>query len=89
MHPDINIFKDFKQGIYAISHLPIKEQYFYVKAHKLVALEHFLAFWNDGKDRQPCRDILNAFYPPLEHNHEEQDGLPGLSAYVKLARKVF
>ena len=69
--------------------LTTKEAYFIVKAHKLVASEHFYTFWNDGRDKQILRDILHDHYPPLEYSHKLEDGYPELTDYVTLAQPIF
>lgn len=69
--------------------LPTHEAYFFAKAHKLVAHNHFISYWNSGRDKQPLTDILSAYYPPLEYNHTQSQGLPGLDQYVLAATQVF
>lgn len=65
------------------------EAYLFCKAHKLVALDHFLAYWTDGHSNQLLRDILTAHYPPLDCNHPEANGFDLLSDYVAIAKTVF
>ena len=65
------------------------ELYYFCKAHKLVAYDHFIAYWNDGRSKQPLRDILNSFYPPLNYGHPLEGGFVGLTVYVESARQVF
>lgn len=65
------------------------ETYLFCKAHKLVALDHFLSYWNDGRDKQPLHDILTAYYPPLGYCHSEENGFDLLSDYVAIAKTVF
>ena len=65
------------------------EAYYFCKAHKLVAYDHFIGYWRDGRSKQPLRDILAAHYPPLEYGHKQEDGFVGLTAYVNIAKEVF
>ena len=65
------------------------EAYLFCKAHKLVALDHFLTYWTDGRDKQPLRDILTTYYPPLDYCHSEENGFDLLSDYVAIAKTVF
>ena len=65
------------------------EAYYFTKAHKLVALDHFMRYWNDGRSKQVLIDILKANYPPLEYNHALEDGYESLGVYVEIARSVF
>ena len=65
------------------------EAYYFVKAHKLVAFDHFMRYWNDGRSKQVLIDVLNANYPPLEYNHALEDGYESLGVYVEIARSVF
>ena len=65
------------------------EAYLFCKAHKLVALDHFLAYWADGRSKQLLCDILIAHYPPLDYCHSEENGFDLLSDYVAIAKTVF
>lgn len=65
------------------------EAYLFCKAHKLVALDHFLSYWTDGRSKQLLRDILTAHYPPLDYGHPEENGFDLLSDYVAIAKTVF
>lgn len=65
------------------------EAYYFTKAHKLVALDHFMCYWNDGRSKRILTDILKAHYPPLEYNHALEDGYECLDVYVEIARSVF
>ena len=69
--------------------LPIKEAYYLAKAHKLVNKKHFINYWQDGKSKRRLRDILKAYYPPLEYCHKLENGLPLLQYYVKIAKIAF
>lgn len=66
-----------------------KQYYFFYKAHKLVDTASFMSYWNVQTDKQILIDILNDYYPPLEYNHPEEDGLDGLSKYVAIAKTIF
>ena len=65
------------------------EIYYFVKAHKLVAYDHFNAYWNDGRSKQVLHDILDAYYPPLKYCHTMEEGFVGLTVYVAAAREIF
>ena len=65
------------------------EAYYFIKAHKLVAFDHFIAYWTDGRSKQLLRDILTAHYPPLDYCHSEENGFDLLSDYVAIAKTVF
>ena len=65
------------------------EAYLFCKAHKLVAFDHYMTYWNDGRDKQPLHDILTAHYPPLDYCHSEENGFDLLSDYVAIAKTVF
>ena len=65
------------------------EIYYFAKAHKLVAYDHFITYWNDGRSKQPLRNILKAYYPPLEYCHAMEEGFVGLTVYVEFAKRVF
>ena len=65
------------------------EAYLFCKAHKLAALDHFLAYWTDGRSKQLLRSILTARYPPLDYCHSEENGFDLLSDYVAIAKTVF
>lgn len=65
------------------------EAYYFAKAHKLVAYDHFMAYWNDGRSKQILRDVLAAHYPPLKYCHTMEEGFVGLDVYVAVAKEVF
>ena len=65
------------------------EAYLFCKAHKLVAYDHFIKYWNDGRSKQILHGILNDHYPPLATNHALEDGYIGLTVYVSVAKSVF
>ena len=65
------------------------EAYLFCKAHKLVALDHFLSYWTDGRSKQVLRRVLTARYPPLDYCHSEENGFDLLSDYVAIAKTVF
>ena len=65
------------------------EIYYFCKAHKLVAYDHFIAYWNDGRSKQVLHDILDAYYPPLKCCHTVEEGFVGLTIYVAAAKEVF
>ena len=65
------------------------EAYYFIKAHKLAALDHFLSYWTDGRSKQLLRRILTAHYPPLDYCHSEENGFDLLSDYVAIAKTVF
>ena len=65
------------------------EAYLFCKAHKLVALDHFLSYWADGRNKKLLRSILTAHYPPLDYCHSEENGFDLLSDYVAIAKTVF
>ena len=88
MSPIHQIFSDLKANK-PFPQLPTKEAYFYAKAHKLVATDHFYAYWNSGRDKQPLIDILADHYPPLKYNHTQAKGYPGLDTYVDICKEIF
>ena len=65
------------------------EVYYFVKAHKLVAFDHFINYWNDGRSKQILVDVLAAHYPPLTYGHSLENGYEGLEIYVEVAQSVF
>ena len=65
------------------------EAYLFCKAHKLAALDHFLSYWTDGRNKQVLRRVLTAHYPPLDYCHSEENGFDLLSDYVAIAKTVF
>ena len=71
------------------SSMSLLESYYFCKAHKLVAYDHFIAYWNDGRSKQVLRDILDTYYPPLDYCHTMEEGFVGLTVYVAAAREVF
>lgn len=48
-----------------------------------------MAYWNDGRSKQILRDILAAYYPPLEYCHSMEEGFVGLDIYVAVAKEIF
>ena len=69
--------------------MDLTEAYYFVKAHKLVAIDHFIAYWNDGRFKQLLIDILEAHYPPLTYCHPLEEGYEGLENYVEIAKTMF
>ena len=75
-------------------YLTTREVYYLAKAHELANLNHFLNFWNDGRDKTPLRQIIAEFYPPQNYNNtlEEAISHPGyeeLQVYYNIATTVF
>ena len=89
MMPDQSIFLALKANKPFPTFTSTKEAYFYIKAHKLVAHDHFIHYWQDGRSKQPLIDVLADHYPPLEHCHEQSQGYAGLDAYANMANEVF
>lgn len=87
--PDPSVFLALKANKPFPVFATTREAYFYVKAHKLVAYDHFIKYWQDGRSKQPLIDILDDHYPPLEHCHEQSKGYAGLDAYVNMVNEVF
>jgi len=69
--------------------LTLKETYYIAKAHKLVDEEHFYSYWQDGRSKRRLRDILSAYYPPLEYCHSLKTGFPKLPYYLHIAKVAF
>ena len=69
--------------------MDLVEAYYFVKAHKLVAIDHFMAYWKDGRSKQLLIDILKAHYPPLTYCHPLEEGYEGLENYVEIAKTIF
>lgn len=88
-HPMTTVFELLKNNQPLPTGMCDLEIYYFCKAHKLVAHDHFIAYWNDGKSKQPLRNVLTAFYPPLEYNHKLEDGFLGLASYVESAKQIF
>ena len=65
------------------------EIYYFCKAHKLVAHDHFIKYWNDGRSKQVLHDVLDAYYPPLKCCHTMEEGFVGLTIYVAVAKEIF
>ena len=88
-HSMTTVFELLKNNQPLPSDMCLLELYYFCKAHKLVAHDHFIKYWNDGKSKQPLRDILKAYYPPLDYGHELKDGFVGLTVYVEFAKQAF
>lgn len=88
-HPMHDTFIAIKNNQPLPDDMCLLEAYYFVKAHKLVALDHFLTYWTDGRSKQLLRDILTAHYPPLDYCHSEENGFDLLSDYVAIAKTVF
>lgn len=88
-HPMHDTFIALKNNQPLPDDMCLLEAYYFVKAHKLVALDHFLAYWTDGRSKQLLRRVLTAHYPPLDYCHSEENGFDLLSDYVAIAKTVF
>ena len=88
-HSMIDVFTILKNNGPFPTDMCTVEAYYFVKAHKLVAYDHFIKYWNDGRSKQILHDILNDHYPPLATNHALEDGYIGLIIYVSVAKSVF
>lgn len=88
-HSLVDVFTTIKNNGPLPTAMCTAEAYYFVKAHKLVAYDHFIKYWNDGRSKQILRDILNDHYPPLSTNHALEDGYIGLTIYVSVAKSVF
>ena len=73
--------------------MDVTTQYFYIKAHKLVNVEDFLEYWQDGRDKTPLKVILEVLYhnPPhdLNYGHSLEEGIESLEEYVTIAKEIF
>lgn len=72
---------------------PTIVKYYVIKAHKLVNEGHFMAYWRDGKSKDPLRAVLKHLYSDktgdaLQHCHQASEGLPKLSKYVEIATPI-
>ena len=75
-------------------YLTTKEIYYFAKAHKLANLDHFLKFWQDGRDKTPLHQILAEFYPPQNYNNTLEEaishtGFEELQVYYNIATTIF
>ena len=88
-HPMLDVFTILKNNGPFPTDMCTVEAYYFVKAHKLVAYDHFIKYWNDGRSKQILHNILNDHYPPLQYCHALEDGYTGLDIYVSVAKSVF
>ena len=88
-HPIHDTFIALKNNQPLPDDMCLLEACYFIKAHKLVAYDHFIAYWNDGRSKQILRDILAAYYPPLEYCHPMEEGYVGLDIYVAVAKEIF
>lgn len=93
------IFTQIKQNKMPLEDLTSLEQYYFIKAFKLVAYTDFIKWCKEHKidsiTNQPkalfyiLHNILNKNYPPLVYNHNEINGYTELDCYVNLAKMIF
>lgn len=88
-HSMIDVFTTIKNNGPLPTDMCTVEAYYFIKAHKLVDLDHFLSYWADGHNKKLLRSILTAHYPPLDYCHSEENGFDLLSDYVAIAKTVF
>ena len=88
-HPMHDTFTALKNNQPLPDDMCLVEAYYFIKAHKLVAFDHFIAYWNDGRSKQILHDILDAYYPPLKCCHAMEEGFVGLDIYVAVAKEIF
>lgn len=95
----VHIYEEIKAGVDVfqtnplIVSNPVIIHYYIIKAHKIVCMEHYHDYWNDGRSKDPIRAVLSSLYSydedALQYCHSSANGLPALAKYIEAAESVF